>query len=55
MNDYGQACEATGPEEVTSLFMHVAQFLLLNTLLHDFYDDCNHLHSHCCNFDLGFG
>jgi len=41
MYDYGHVCQATGPEEVTSLFMHVAQFFLLHTLLHVFYDEYN--------------
>jgi len=54
MYDYGHACQATGPEEVTRLFTHVTQCLLLHTLLHAFYDECNHLHSHCYNFDLRF-
>jgi hypothetical protein len=55
MYDYGHSCQATGPKEVTSLFIHVAQFLLLHTLLHVFYDECNHFHFHCYNFDLRFG
>jgi hypothetical protein len=53
MYDYGHACQATGAEVVIILFIHVARCLLLHTLLHVCYDECNHLHPHCYNLAYG--